>query len=307
MLPRRLRSAIGGSKEVMTVRMENGGLVAENGSADTIGDHDGPLQLDLGVRPLLSRQTSYPVAVEANLAQIVSHDTEKLFPFSRGEVLTGHRVLGRSGGQLAVELVVLPYAGVRDELAIADTALGEHSFDVTAQLPGGSSVLLRRPDERMQVNAPGKPRASLTGRGLVAAFLAGLLFYGLFLVWSRTTADAALENASAAARRVLPSAANRAEEGRLRGAALTAREGTSILTVLSTVTNAVPDGSHLTGFTMDGTELSVRGLSNDAAPLLAAIEGQALLSAAQFAEPVRRRPGEDKESFEITAQVRKRP
>lgn len=252
-------------------------------------------------RPLL-----LPAAARERLREVLGFEIERQTPFAMGDALYDGRVLGvRDDGQLQVELVVVPR--VR-----ADAA--------TAQL-GALSGWLAGID---LADADGKP----LGINLLPAAqrqqranpwriwniaLAAVALFALALGLSQV-----LDNRHAAAARLQADVAKRSTQARSvsqqrqrlvdaveGGAYLQAQRNArpSAIEVMDELARRLPDGTYLEKVSIEGGQLTVIGLSNEAAALVGKLEGAKQWRAPALSGALQQDPRTRSDRFTLVAQL----
>jgi general secretion pathway protein L len=267
---------------------------------------DLPRWLVLPAASVLVRRLALPGAAADRLRDVVRFEIDRQTPFAAEDVLFDARLLGRrADGQLDVELVATP----RDRTAPLLAALGPLAgrlagIDVldAAGLPRGANLL--DPAARRQQRDPWRTwNRVLAGVGVVA--LAAALVS--VLDNRRQAADALSAAVDARARPARMAAQQRQAlvdlvEGqafldRRRADAPTATE------VMDEVSRRLPDGTYLEKFAMEGDQLTLLGLSNQASALVGRMEGSPLWRSPALSGAVQPDPATGRDRFTLTAQL----
>ncbi len=261
------------------------------------------LTLRLGAGWLLERMVHLPLAAEAQLESVLRLDMDRLSPFSADEVLWSHNLVRRdtASGQIVVRLNLIP---IPPALATI-TSFGLKPNAVAAQAAHGDWCVI--PLHNVLIRRGSFDGAALRlSAGLAAALALAVIAVPLYL---QEASIAATDTSIAALR----PAAGEAET--LRRGLLAARDGEAALasmrsgganpiSVIATVTAALPDDTFLTELSLRGTALEFRGQSHNAARLVGLLSDESALQAVAFAAPVTRADTASVELFAIRAVVK---
>ncbi len=224
----------------------------------------------------LRRSLQLPAAARERLREVLGFEIERQTPFAASDVLYDGRVLQvRDDGQLQVELVVVPRA----------------RFDAANDALGGLSASLAGVD---LVDAEGRPLGvnllPLAQRHARANPWRwwNLFFAVVFLLAAGLGLAKLLANRTAAADQLQAEVAARSEQARSVGLkrqrVVDAVEGgaylqdqrnarPSVVEVMDELARRLPDGTYLEKVSIEGGQLTVIGLSNQAAALVGKLEG----------------------------------
>jgi general secretion pathway protein L len=231
-----------------------------------------------------------PGAAESDLARIMGHKLDLLTPWSADQSYAAQKVLGRRrDGMLEVliaaasrertDMLLRQLAGLEVQPAAVDVALPG-----TDQRSAGLDLLQRGADEKRG------PRllAILLWSVLIAlGALVGLIGWQIYerhqLLREQTALSAGLEQRLAD----LPDLRNRIEalRAQARFFADDRNSRPSPLLVLEVLSRLLPDTVWLTEVTLDGTELSISGLAEDASALIPSVEGAPEFEQTRFLSP----------------------
>ena len=237
---------------------------------------DLPRWLQLPDSAGLRRSMVVPAAARERLREVLGFEIERQTPFAATDALHDGRLLQlRDDGQLQVELVVVP----RPQLAAATALLGGQAqrlagvdlADAAGQplgvnlLPAGQRHVLRDPWRRWN--------------GLLA--LGGLVVLVLGMAQlldnRRAAADALHKDMASreAAARELSAQRQRLLDGRDGAAYLQAQRAArpSSVELLDALAQRLPEGTWLEKLSVEGDQLTLIGLSNQAAALVGKLEG----------------------------------
>lgn len=261
--------------------------------------------LVLGEKDALTCTDLLPAAAEDDLPRIMLHKVDLLTPWTADQVYAAQRVVGqRPGGMLEVLLAVARRRTVDQACArlaslglapqAADLALDEDLNTAGVDLLHGTAPPRRR-------RWPARLASGLLLTGLLAfiALASYAIYHRQLEITEQRQLAAALETRLAD----LPElrgqvAARQAETGFL---VAQRRDRPSPLLVLEVLSRLLPDSVWLTDVTLEGNELVVTGLAEDASPLIALIEGAPHFEQVRFSTPSTRVrvPGPDGEEQEM--------
>lgn len=271
---------------------------------------DWPRWLQLPAGMGLRRRLVLPAAAREHLREVLSFEIERQTPFAAGQALHDGRILqARDDGQLLVELVVVP----RRQLDVLTERLGAAAArlaGVDMQDAAGASlgVNLLPPAERHRQAHPWRRWNLLLAVVAAVAVLLG--------------ATQLLDNRRAAAADLQATVAARAAQARLvasqRQRVLDAIEGGSWLRaqrdgrpasveVLDALARRLPEGTYLEKLAIDGDQLTLIGLSNQAAALVGKLEGAPQWRAPALSGALQQDPRTRLDRFTLVAQLRHPP
>jgi general secretion pathway protein L len=253
-------------------------------------------------RPLL-----LPAAARERLREVLAFEIERQTPFAAAEVFHDGRLLGvREDGQLQAELVVVPRraldAATAQLGALAGSLAGVDLLDPEGRTLG---VNLLPPAQRLQRRNPWRLWNLVLGA-------AGLLVLGLALaqvVDNRRAAADALQ-AEVAAR---SAQARGVSEQRQRlvdavegGAYLQQQRNSraSVIEVIDALSPRLPDGTYLEKLGIEGEQLTLLGLSNQAAALVGKLGGAPQWHDAALSGALQTDPRTRMDRFTVVAQLR---
>lgn len=261
------------------------------------------LDKQLGLR----RRLLLPAAAESRLEAVLGFEIERQTPFAAEAVLYAGRILrDHPGGLLEVELVVVP----KDRFDAAASALGEPAAQLAGVvLADGDgqplpAINLLPAARRAQRSSPWR-RWNL-GLALLAA-LALMAGFAQLLDNRRAAADALQVQMQAREARARAISDQRqrllaAQEGGswLRGQ----RNGRpSAVEVIDALAQRLPDGTYLEKLAIDGDQLTVIGLSSQAAALVGKLEGAPQWRAPALSGALQQDPRTRQDRFTLTAQL----
>lgn len=267
-----------------------------------------PRWLLLPARLGLRRPLLLPAAARDRLREVLAFEIERQTPFAAGEALHDGRLLQvQPDGRLQVELVVLPrrdYAAALARLGGSAGSLAGLDLVDAAGTPLGVNLL--PPAQRRRARDPWRGwNLALAGLALLA-----LLFGMAQLLDNRRAAAAALQ--ADMARREAQAHAVAAQRQHLLdavegGAWLRAQRNgrPSAVEVMDALAQRLPDGTYLEKLAIDGDQLTLIGLSNQAAALVGKLEGAPQWSAPALSGALQQDPRTRMDRFTLVAQLRR--
>ena len=254
----------------------------------------------------LRRSLLLPAAARERLHEVLAFEIERQTPFAAGDVVYDGRVLGlREEGQLQVELVVVPRARIDAALAQVGPLSGWLAGIDLADAEGRSLGvnLLPIAQRHRQANA----------WRLWNIVLAMLAVLALVLALSQV-----LENRRAAAAQLQADVAKRSAQARTvsqqrqrlvdaveGGAYLQAQRNArpSVVEVMDELARRLPDGTYLEKVSIEGGQLTLIGLSNQAAALVGKLEGAKQWRAPALSGALQQDPRTRSDRFTLVAQL----
>ncbi|MCR6494878.1 PilN domain-containing protein [Thermomonas sp. S9] len=267
-----------------------------------------PRWLLLPARLGLRRPLLLPAAARDRLREVLAFEIERQTPFAAGEALHDGRLLQvQPDGRLQVELVVLPRRDYQAALARLGGAAGSLAgLDLVDAAGTPLGVNLLPPAQRRRARDPWRGwNLALAGLALLA-----LLFGMAQLLDNRRAAAAALQ--ADMARREAQAHAVAAQRQHLLdavegGAWLRAQRNgrPSAVEVMDALAQRLPDGTYLEKLAIDGDQLTLIGLSNQAAALVGKLEGAPQWSAPALSGALQQDPRTRMDRFTLVAQLRR--
>ena len=254
----------------------------------------------------LRRSLLLPAAARERLREVLGFEIERQTPFAMGDVAWDGRVLdARDDGQLQVELVVVPR--VRTDAVVAQ--LGS--------LSGWLAGIDLADAEGRPLGVNLLPAAQRHRRGnpwriwniVLAAIALLALALGLSQVLDNRVAAAAQLQADVAKRSVQARSVSQqrqrlvdAVEG---GSYLQAQRNArpSVVEVMDELARRLPDGTYLEKISIEGGQLSLVGLSNQAAALVGKLEGAKQWRAPALSGALQQDPRMRSDRFTLVAQL----
>lgn len=252
----------------------------------------------------LRRPLRLPQAALPRLREVVGFEIDRQTPFTATQVEYDARLLGDAGsGQIEVELVVLPQARLQQALEQAGSlAAGLSGVDVADGHGGCLGVNLLPVAQRSRRRAS----STLPVLGLLALAVVLLALGADRIVDNRRSALESLQQqvqqqarqarAVASERQQLQSLVDGA---RFFDAQRAARPTT--VEVWEALSARLPDGTYLEKLAIEGDQLQLIGLSDQAATLVGAMEGTPLWSRPALTGVLQSEPGQRRDRFTVGA------
>lgn len=254
----------------------------------------------------LRRSLLLPAAARERLREVLGFEIERQTPFAMGDVAWDGRVLDvREDGQLQVELVVVPR--VRTEAAVAQLGglqewlAGIDLADAEGQ-PLGVNLL-----PAAQRHRRGNPWRLWNFVLAVIAVIA--LALGLTRILDNRVAAAAQLQADVAKRSVQARSVSQQRQrlvDAVEGSSyLQAQRNArpSVVEVMDELARRLPDGTYLEKISIEGGQLSLIGLSNQAAALVGKLEGAKQWRAPALSGALQQDPRMRSDRFTLGAQL----
>ncbi|RZA21094.1 MAG: general secretion pathway protein GspL [Lysobacteraceae bacterium] len=276
--------------------------------AEVLTAHAGelPRWLLLPAASGLRRSLLLPATARERLREVLGFEIERQTPFAAGEVVYDGRVLGvRDDGQLQAELVVVPRARADAATARLGALSGWLAGIDLADADGRPlGVNLLPPAQRHHYANPWR----LWNIALFAATLLALAF-GLSQVLDNRRAAAAQLQADVAKRsaqaRSVSQQRQRLVDAVEGGAYLNAQRNArpSAIEVMDELARRLPDGTYLEKVSIEGGQLMLIGLSNEAAALVGKLEGAKQWRAPALSGALQQDPRTRSDRFNLVAQL----
>ena len=239
---------------------------------------------------LLERQVTLPRAAEQGLDRVVRYEMDRFTPFTVEEVFYSYSLLRRdeARSRIVISIVLVP----RARLASALETMRQLQLTPTLLEAADSSGEL----QRIPLTAPGTGAPRWRRRGLAAAgVMCAVLAVAVVVLpfWRQARARGEVEARIAALKPQL----DRAEAVRKKLAAdaesvdAFSAEHTRVgdaLHAIATLTELLPDDTHLISLVMQKREVSMQGESAAAAKLLTTLSADPTIRNAAFTAPVTR-------------------
>lgn len=254
----------------------------------------------------LRRSLLLPAAARERLREVLGFEIERQTPFAAADVYYDGRVLGvRDDGQLQAELVVVPRARADAALVQAGALSGWLAGIDLAEADGRplGVNLLPVTQRHLRANPWRLWNIALAALAVLAVLL------GLSQVLDNRRAAAAQLQADVAKRSVQAREVSRqrqrlvdAVEG---GAYLQAQRNArpSVIEVMDELARRLPDGTYLEKVSIEGGQLTLIGLSNQAAALVGKLEGAKQWRAPALSGALQPDPRTRSDRFTLVAQL----
>lgn len=328
-LPARTRKALATGGDRLWLQAERGELRLRHRRGDDLRElAQLPLPLPAGDDPLagvlrdraaalprwlllpaslgLRRSLLLPAAARERLREVLGFEIERQTPFPAVDVLYDGRILqARPDGQLQVELVVVPrrqfeaavapLGGVAGQLAGVDLADADGRALGINLLPPGQRQARRNPWRRWN--------------GLLALVALLALAAGLAQLLDNRRAAAAALQAGMAAREIQARAVSSQRQrvvDAVEGAAYLRAQRSGrppTVEVMDALAQRLPDGTYLERLAIDGDQLTVIGLSSQAAALVGKLEGAPQWRAPALSGALQQDPREHMDRFTLVAKL----
>lgn len=266
-----------------------------------------PVEVRLDGSRVLSRTLQLPAASRQYLDAIVSHQMERMTPWSADRVVFDY-VLDQEtpagAGQLSVRLI----ATSRDVFDNTVERLAQ--VGIRPAIVGTSEDPLDQPSA-VNLFRAGKNVRRQALRRAVSIALATIAFAGVASsglgAWRLYTVNAeaaALQDEMSVARNGIENAVSGMALLESRGKLLAQkRDVAPMVIVLDRLSSLIPTSTYLTELAVEGEEIRISGLSSDAPALIGILEGADLLSDVQFAAPTTREDTVAQDRFVIVARL----
>ena len=298
---------------VLQLRRQDGDGLRDLGRVPVPSDADAdavlgdlPRWLLLPAASGLQRTLALPAAAADRLRDVLSFEIDRQTPFAAADVAYDARVVRRrADGQLEVELVVVPLARLQSRReALGPVASTLAGIDVAGADGAPLGINLLPPVQRRQVGDPFKRWNLALGAVALLALVAALW---QVLDNRRDAADAfAAELAPRVAQAREVAAQRRELEAIVAGqrfldAARAARPTT--VEVLDELTRRLPDGTWLEKVSIQGDQLVLVGLSNDASSLVRRLEPSPLWRSPALSGALQPDPRSGRDRFSLVAEL----
>ena len=271
---------------------------------------DYPRGLLLPDRVGLRRSLVLPAAARERLREVLGFEIERQTPFATADVLYDGRLLHvRDDGQLQVELVVLPKAHFDAAcVRLGGAAQAWSAVDLSGADGQLLGVNLLPPTQRSQQHDSWR----WWNLGLAVVALLALMLGMAQLVDNRRAAAMTLKaqmQARETQARTIASERQRLLDTVEGEAYLRAQRNDRppVAEVMQTLAQRLPDGTYLEKMSVDGDQLSVIGLSSQAAALVGKLEGAPQWSAPALSGALQQDPRTRMDRFTLVAQLSGKP
>jgi general secretion pathway protein L len=254
----------------------------------SIGARNKPVVLQLPQAMLLERAVVLPLAAERDRNQVLRYEMDRLTPFGAEHVFWSAAIerRDRTRGRLHLRLRLVAKNAVQP-LATALERIGLTPAFLEAPGPDGAicRIGLGRAATFGDKLRAGAVRAAVCGCVALALIAIALPFVSQWQAERELDARIAALRPRVAEVDLLKRRIAAAASGADAFAAAEARAGDA-LKVLAAVTDALPDNTYLTGFSLRGRKLNLAGKSASAAGLIATLSAVPILRNPAFTAPV---------------------
>lgn len=254
----------------------------------------------------LRRPMLLPAAAAERLHEVLGFEIDRQTPFARADVLYAGRVLGvRDDGQLQAELVVVPQARFDQSVARLGALAGWLSAVDLADADGRPlGVNLLPVAQRFRRADPWRVWNLVLGSVAVLALLLGLAQVLDNRQAAADTLSAGVAERSAQARTVSQQR-QRLVDAVEGGAYLQQQRNArpSVVEVIDELARRLPDGTYIEKVAIEGGQLTLIGLSNQAAALVGKLEGARQWRAPALSGALQPDPRTRDDRFTLVAQL----
>jgi len=305
----RLRRQVAGDvQDLATLPIPPSRGIQDDPLANVLAGHavDLPRWLLLPATSGLRRTLQLPGAARDRLREVLGFEIERQTPFAASDVVYDGRVLQvRDDGQLQVELVVVPRARFQsssDALAGLSSWLAGVDLADADGRPLGIN-LLPAPQRRVRAN-PWRWWNVL----FLFVFLAGSMLGLTQVLANRRDAAQQLQvevDARSVQARVVGQQRQRLVDAVEGGAYLQQQRNArpSVVEVIDELARRLPDGTYLEKASIEGGQLTIVGLSNQAAALVGKLEGARQWHAPALSGALQPDPRTRNDRFTLVAQL----
>lgn len=255
-----------------------------------LGRHKAASVLVLSEDDALTCTDLLPAGAEGDLARIMSHKLDLLTPWSSDQGYVAHKVLGRRRDGMLEVLVAAASRPRLDALLRDLVSVGVQPSSVDVALAGDGQRTAGV--DLLRANEPERRGSTIAVILLIATMLVvaggiGLggwqIYQRQYLLAEQTRLVAGLEERLAD----LPDLRARIDAMRAQARFLADDRGSrpSPLLVLEVLSRLLPDTVWLTETVLDGNELSISGLAEDASTLVPLVEGAPEFEQVRFLAP----------------------
>jgi len=262
----------------------------------------GSFELRLDPERVITRTLQLPAAGREYIEPIIEHRLERLTPWRPEKVLYGFAISGDADGG---ETIAVDFAATSQDIAAqAVSRLG--AFNLVPTAIGAAGGPLEKP---LRIDLY-RGRNDSRRRRLRRSAAVFLLAIGVVLVpacaasfWFVYAAERELDDTSrqlAALRGRLHAQTGQGEGSRDLGLIGAKQPESSVVVLIDRLATLLPPDTYLRELEISRDSLRLVGVSGDAPALIAALDGDDVLSEVRFSAPVTR-GDDDRDRFEITA------
>src|SRR5258708_3878076 len=261
--------------------------------------------LGLPASDALRKLLPLPLVARKNLRQVLELEMEHETPFGADEIVWDYAISrqDRALGRMDVELLLIPRERIaRLQDIAAEAGLAVDAVEISGDAGGARRIALSGAATARAMGMRNAAVALGCAALLLAVTAAALPF--LRLEWALI--DARSDVAELREKVVAATALRTAIEQLSRPMTFFSRARARVpdpLVVMAAATNALPDDSYLTEFSLHGERVTLVGLSPSAANLIGVLSAARPLQDATFGAPVVRPDGNKLELFTIKANL----
>jgi general secretion pathway protein L len=252
----------------------------------------------------LRKQLDMPMAAEASLRSILTHQVDRQTPFKAEQVYFDCRVRARDpqNNQIRVEWVLMARPAVDGALALAKRwGVDPAAVDIVGQDAGEVAGINLRPQVAAREQSPLRRQAGYGLAGLAAALLVTALALPFHLrgvqMEKLRVQMAQLKVEADAATNLRKEIERVSEDSRFLGNKK--KQAPSMLRTMNELTRVLPDGSWLIELFASDAEVRITGFAQSASSLIAQIEESPLFQKTVFRSPVTQSPRGETERFNL--------
>ena len=268
-----------------------------------------PVELRLASDKLINRTIQLPAAGQDYLDPIIRHQLERLTPWTPDRVVFGYTVADepdREDGQIALSLVATA-KDILDEAIDGLRSLGIKVVAVgTTADPADQPMRIDLLGDSAMERFAGLRRRVAVVVGVLLAIVAGLGAYTEWTVSSMDQQIAELDRRIMVRRRQIAAAAGELTTSD-QDKTLIDRKGRRMpaVVLVDHISALLPQNTFLTELSVEGDEVRLSGISDEASTLIALIEGSEQFAGARFTAPTTRDRDSGRDNFRILAKVEK--
>ncbi|AQA18283.1 hypothetical protein BST95_08615 [Halioglobus japonicus] len=250
---------------------------------------------------VLDRLLRMPLAVESELPSVIALEVNANSPFSADDTAYGWRVVGRDEQNLQVALAIVSRSAAMTYVAQQYGSHDPHAQELWVNSNGVKVVI--------EGFGEGK-RLERYRRRLL--WVSGLLGGAALVFLLAIAISAGLKNIELGAVQEIAQTTQRdtANASQMRAALGQANEAIAVINELqiahpsahlelARLTALVGDDAYIERFSMNGTNIDLRGRAVDASSLMQLLTEQGVYRSVSAASPIRRAPGQEKEQFHL--------
>jgi hypothetical protein len=263
------------------------------------------LAVHLDEENVLSRRISFPTQVEPVLDDVLASEVAALSPFPQGETCWSHSVTRRAAGKLEVDVIIAPRTAVESALQSARLELADEHTEVEIWASGQSGPVRFDGYGSDKRDRDYIRTLSETGTRVLLGTVGVILLCAMPSLWLATTAD----QMETVLSETIADSGNITRTRDLMQDLLNTRETAHRFharqvgygPLLHRVAALTPDSIFLNRLAVDGAELTLTGLAENAAEYQSLLANSDLFSAVNAPSAFVRDTRVDRERFILTA------